>query len=289
MNKRFLINVAIVIAVSSGGLRTLRADSFAAVSITDLSATGLDALAARLVNSDAVVQSVNITGLSEQMATFTNFSAGSYAIDSGLILSTGAATAAADTYYGGPSTNEGRGGDPRLTALSGYSTFDAVGLSFNFTTNLTDLTLNYAFASAEYPDSINTPSDDIMAIYLNGTNIATIPGTSAPISVNTVNAGTNSGFFGQYSENGTTPFAYGGITSLLSAAGPIISGSNKLEIIIADGGDHILDSAVLLQDFQFADPTPPANTPEPATWTMASGALAGLLIFARKRKRAFRS
>jgi hypothetical protein len=272
----------------------MQADPFTAVGITGLSQTGLDALAARLVNPAATIQSANITGLSEQVATFTNFSTGnyvnqsgqqgSYSIGSGIILSTGAATAAADTYYGGPSTNEGGAGDPRLTALSGVPTFDAVSFSCSFTTSLPALTLNYAFASAEYPDSVGTQSDDIMAIYLNGQNIATI-GPSTPISVNTVNDGTNSSYFTQYSENGVTPFAYGGITTLLSATGPVMPGTNTLEVVIADGGDHIMDSAVLLQDFQSAGP-PPETALEPATWVTVSGVLAFPVLFAWKRKRA---
>lgn len=270
------------------------ATAFTVAPLTDISDTGKRALAARFLDPAAGLPATPvITGSTGQVGTFLNFAsyagaaqAGDFTIASGVILSTGDATAAADTYFGGPSTNELGSGDPRLTALTGNPTFDALSFFFTFTTSQPIFELNYAFASGEYPDSVGTQSDDIMAIYLNGVNIATVPGTSTAISVNTVNGGTNSDYFLRNSDLAVTPFAYGGITQLLSASGNLNTNSpNTLEFVIADGGDGIVDSAVLLQDWQGSTDPGPAPVPEPSTWVYVGTAIGAYLL---RRKLALR-
>lgn len=68
-----------------------------------------------------------------------------------------------------------------------------------------------------------------------------------PVSINSVNAGVNSSFFTQYSDP-TTPFNYGGITTLLTASANVSTTAvNTIQFTIADAVDGNVDSAVLIQ------------------------------------------
>ncbi len=191
-------------------------------------------------------QSGTFTGFDSGPYSQTGGSFGRYTIPSGVILSTGVASSATGTYTGGGSADLGGNGSPVLSALSGTPTFDAVVLTTQFTSANPTVFLNYAFASAEYPASIGSFGDPF-AIFVNGTNVALVPGTTVPVSINSVNAGVNSSFFTQYSDP-TTPFNYGGITTLLTASANVSTTAvNTIQFTIADAVDGNVDSAVLIQ------------------------------------------
>src|SRR4029079_8531064 len=81
-------------------------------------------------------------------------------------------------------------------ALSGYQTFDAAVLEFDFVPTANQVVFEYTFASDEYPEWVNTPFNDVFAFYVNGTNHAVvlqIAGERAapfvPVAVNNINNG----------------------------------------------------------------------------------------------------
>ncbi len=239
------------------------------------------ALAQSILGTGITIVGVpTLTSQPGQTGTFTDFTSGSptpFTLGTGVLLTTGIASGAEGDFIGGPSFDAGGAGNAQLSALAGNPTFDAVVLTIQFmSTNVTAM-LNFAFASASYPNDIGTSFSDPVAIYFNGTNVALVPGTGTPVSIDSINAGTNPGLYTQDSD-GSTPFNYGGVTRILTATGTVsTSGVNTLQISIADAGDGSVDSAVLLQGGSFT------SVPEPGIAALlAFGSLA--LVGQRRRQ-----
>ncbi|MEO7143899.1 MAG: choice-of-anchor L domain-containing protein [Bryobacteraceae bacterium] len=204
-----------------------------------------------------VVGTPTLSSQPGQSGTFTNFNSGPYTqsggasgqfnVGSGIILTTGIASGAEGNYIGGPSFDAGGSGNALLSAISGASTFDADVLTIQFLSTSPMLGLNFLFASAEYPGSVNSGfGNDPIGIFVNGKNVALVPGTSTPVSINSVNASANSSFFTQYS-NPNTPFNYGGVTTVLNAKANVSTTAvNTIQFAIADAVDGSVDSALLI-------------------------------------------
>jgi hypothetical protein len=263
----------------------------AGIAISGIVANGADsANAALIVNttSDANVLGNTIagTGISASNFTYTGgavasgtFSKGlvsGIGINSGIIMTSGNANlAVGGNSQTGAGLNQavpgdingvpGAAGDGDLDGLAGTTTYDASVLEFDFTTASNNVFLNFVFASEEYPEYVNSAYNDVFAFFLDGQNIALIPGTTTPVSINNINSLTNSGL---YNDNtGGTGIEYDGFTSLLTASGlGLTPGNHHIKIAIADVGDGIYDSAVFLQLNSFADtPQPAQQVPEPFT------------------------
>jgi hypothetical protein len=164
-------------------------------------------------------------------------------------------------------------------------------LQFNFVPNASTVTFQYTFASAEYPDFINTKYDDAFAFFVNGTNYALVPGTNTPVSIDTINALTNAAYFNKYNASGDQ-LPYGGETVVLTFTAPVKAGMvNTIELGIANAGDGKLDSAVFVQAGSFkTDFRPFVSVPEPATFGVLGAGFLGLALArslrGRRRNRA---
>jgi hypothetical protein len=148
------------------------------------------------------------------------------------------------------STPLGLPGDDQLSALSGNPTYDAVSYQVSVVPAGPTLHVRYAFATEEFPDYVGTQYDDVMAVYVNGVNCATVPGTSSPVSVNTINTTTNSQYFVD-NRTGATGYhtTMNGITVPLTCSVPVTPGQPvTIRIAVADSSDGVLDSAVALID-----------------------------------------
>ncbi|MDX8142031.1 choice-of-anchor L domain-containing protein [Lentzea sp. BCCO 10_0061] len=148
------------------------------------------------------------------------------------------------------STNLGGDGDSGLTALAGLPTHDAATYEVKIVPAGTTLHVKYVFASEEYPEYVGSAFNDVMAVWVGGTNCATVPGTGEAVSINTVNDKKNSSF---YVDNSTGASGYGttmdGLTTPLTCSVPVTPGQPvTVRISVADTSDHILDSAVALLD-----------------------------------------
>lgn len=92
--------------------------------------------------------------------------------------------------------------------------------------------------------------NDVMAVRVDGKNCVTVPGSSAPVSVNTINNTSNSAYF---VDNATGAAGYStsmdGLTVPLTCSVPVTVGKPvTVEIVAADASDHVYDSAVALLD-----------------------------------------
>jgi len=221
-------------------------------------------------------------GASGAAATFTG--GGNVGIASGILLTTGAATIAqGPNNSGSAGYGNGVSGLSSLNALiPGYTTYDATSLSFDFTTAGGNLYFNYVFGSEEYNEYVGSNYNDVFAFFLDGVNIALIPGTTTPVSINNVNAGANSGY---YRNNSPGPYdtQYDGLTTVLTATAlGLGAGTHHIDLAIADAGDYIYDSGVFIQAGSFSDTSTP-TVPEPSTMLLLAGGFVGLGIW-RKRQ-----
>ncbi|MEH2323576.1 MAG: choice-of-anchor L domain-containing protein [Nostoc sp.] len=246
-----------------------------AVNITTTS--NANVLVNSILGSGITVSNVTYNGASVASGTFTNGLSSGIGIDTGIILTSGNANLAC-----GPNTqddatgNNGLPGDANLNSLiPGFNTFDASTLKFDFISATGDLFFNYVFASEEYNEYVNSNYNDVFGFFLDGVNIAVLPGTNTPVSINNVNGGNplginahNSQFFINNDLSDGGPFfnlQYDGFTKVFTASAKGLSaGKHTIKLAIADAGDSVLDSAVFIQGGTFSA-QPPKSVPEPTT------------------------
>ena len=229
-----------------------------------------------------VEEATNLNNTFESYRAIGSFSGGlseNIGIESGVILSTGDIS-----QISGPndsdSTGQGLGtpGDADLDLILNPelanetedgedppegSTNDAIVLEFDFIPENEEFVFEYVFASEEYNEFANSSFNDIFAFLLDGENIALIPGTTIPVSINNINAEENTNFFrnndyGDFGENNSPlKTEFDGLTTVLGVRGFVTPGkTHHLKLVIADTGDSILDSAVFLKAGSLS--TPPA-------------------------------
>lgn len=210
-------------------------------------------------------------------ATYFENPSGKPNIRQGILLSTGRAKNAI-----GPnsSTSIGVGnfkrGDRNLERLARGKTYDAVILEFDFIPMLDSLSFNFFFASDEYVEYVNSQFNDVFAFYIRGpgfqglTNLAVIPGTNTPITVNNVNPIKNKQYYidnycwgrdGRYRKDREAYLdkellqimEFDGMTTLLRARCKVRPGEKyTIRMAIADVADDRYDSAVFLEAKSFA-------------------------------------
>ncbi|MCY2991103.1 MAG: choice-of-anchor L domain-containing protein, partial [Planctomycetota bacterium] len=208
---------------------------------------------------------VNTTSGVFTSAGFFTGGAASIGIDSGVILATGDATVA-----NGPNTLENASGvasglgDTTLNTLLGVTTRDTSTLEFPFHFVGGTLYFNFVFASEEYNELVGAAGPDAFAILVTDLttstvrNLAVVPGTTTPISRNTVNGGNplgtgavNTRYYrnnslangGKYVDN----FGYDGFTDVFTAQTALPAGNYKVKFAISDVGGLTGDSALLIQ------------------------------------------
>jgi gliding motility-associated-like protein len=213
-------------------------------------------------------------------------------IDTGIVLTTGRAKTTTSGFefgvnagvfsqaaYSFPSGFGFAPGDDDLDDLlssfgSSVTTNDACVLEFDFIPAGDTVKFDYVFGSEEYPEYACATVNDIFGFFISGgaytglNNIALIPGTDIPVTVNTINKapdgmlfgtmgnctsmGTGSPFSEFYVDNldllGSEEVVYDGFTTVLQAvAGVSPCDTYHLKIAIADGGDATYDSGVFLK------------------------------------------
>jgi hypothetical protein len=187
----------------------------------------------------------------------------------GLLLTTGSAISASGTATELASENSALMSDPDLAALAESPIYDACVLSFDCIPIGDTLLFNYVFGSEEYPEYVCS-FNDVFGLFLSGpeitgpfsgnaANLALLPGTQTPISINTVNNGnelsqgcmpTNVEYFIDNAE-GTT-IAYDGFTVNLLATVVVVPGETyHFKLAVGDAMDAVFDSGVFLEAFSF--------------------------------------
>jgi gliding motility-associated-like protein len=228
------------------------------------------ALAQKLAGAGITIINANLVCSGTANGIFTVQSS-NLGLDSGIVLTTGHATAVAGNESGLTSYNNNTNGDPALQTLSGASTTrDACILQFDLVPKGDTIKFDYVFGSEEYINSICGPYNDAFAFFISGPgiagnqNMAQVPGTSIPVAVNSINngvpgaygslpnctsMGAGSPFTAYYNNNisGTT-VAYRGLTSVLTAAHAVNPcDTYHLKLTIADALNGLYDSGVFIK------------------------------------------
>lgn len=204
----------------------------------------------------ASVTNVTYTG-SNTSVGFFNATSTNLNLDSGIVMCTGdIVNAIGPNNAGTVGTNLNLLGDADLTAISGNATNDAAVLTLDFQALGDTFSFNFVFGSEEYPEFANSNFNDVFAFLITGPkpgggtynneNIALLPGTTTPVTINNVNATNNPQY---YVDNaGGATIQYDAFTVVLEAtAGVIPDSTYSLKIAIADVFDGAYDSGVFLQ------------------------------------------
>lgn len=225
-----------------------------ALSVTDLTTLTPNDLVSSILGPGVTVTNVQYTGNSVSAGAFTG-GANVVGFESGIILSTGKATSVVGVSSDFASTDNGLPGDAQLGTLSGTTTFDATVLQFSFIPKTSAVGFQYVFASEEYPDFVGSQFNDVFAFFLNGSNVALIPGTNIPVTINNVNAGANSQFFVN-NTTGVVATSMNGLTTVLFAIGGVVPNQvNTIRMAIADASDAAFDSNVFIKAGSFGAAT----------------------------------
>ncbi len=171
--------------------------------------------------------------------------------------------------------------DPDMQAIAGGAPiFNVAKYTITFIPIADTLRFRYAFASEEYPEFVCSEFNDIFGFFISGPgingpyennaiNIARIPGTDLPVTINNVNSGLvgasgilencmpplGSLAYGQYYNNnegsGNMP-VYDGITDVFTAEAVVQPCQvYTIKLVICDVSDAVYDSGVFLEAKSF--------------------------------------
>ena len=253
------------------------------------------ALAQSLVGAGVAIKNVKYTGALRAAGTFTS-SANVLGFTSGIVLSSGSArNVAGMNCEDGMSVDNGEPGDVDLNTIvgAGNTTNDAAVLEFDFVPTSSTISFQYVFGSEEYPDFVGA-FNDVFGFFLtapDGTpvNLALIPGTNLPVSINDVNDGnttvtppiapTNPQFYVnnqvQFSATGPLPpvdTELNGLTTVLGAQATVTPGlTYHIKLAVADANDFALDSNVFVQAGSLSSANVTANPTSLAFGSQAQG------------------
>jgi gliding motility-associated-like protein len=239
----------------------------------------------QLVQSVVVGQGINVSNIkfngsatsanivSDQVGLFTNGATTNIDIDKGIILSTGNSAIAVgpnDRDLATLPTSNPFVGDNDLYILSNNQVIKNVAiLEFDFVPTGNKLSFNFVFASEEYPEFVNDSYNDNFGFFLSGPgiagpfsggakNIALIPSTTLPVSINNLNNGNSNTGPCEYclyyvNNEGGTSIQYDGFTKILAANADVECGQTyHIKLAIANVGDNNYDSAVFIEGASFS-------------------------------------
>ncbi len=194
---------------------------------------------------------------------YFNGSIGSTGFNEGIVLTSGsAASAEGPNNSGSTGFNSSGGSDIDLQALiPGYTINDAAILEFDFIPASDSLQFDFIFGSDEYPEWVASDYNDVFRFSLSGPgitgpysnnsiNIALIPGTAMPVTIDNINAGTNAAYYISDSYGGD--MEYDGATIPITAKATVQACETyHIKIAIGDAGDSSYDSGVFLNAKSF--------------------------------------
>lgn len=257
----------------TGALTLLASVSFCQLTV-DPSVTPTQAVEDFLLGPGVTVTNITFSGSSNQIGSFDSQNS-NIPIPLGVALATGDISVAVGPNNIGSSTvgggNFGASDADLLLANPGYTFNDAAILEFDFIPNEDVISFNFVWASEEYPEFVNSTFNDAFGFFLSGpgisgpytdnaANIALVPGTTLPITIDNINAGdndfgcTNCEFYNINTSN-TDPNGtqMDGFTVSLEASASVQAGEvYHIKLVVADAGDTAYDSVVFLESGSFS-------------------------------------
>ena len=226
-------------------------------------------------------------------------------LDQGFVMTTGLAQSSGN--FGGADlasigdasfVNNSNAYTEEIAAISNQSTIRDVAIfRINFIPTGDTLLFRYVFASDEYPTFVCSNFNDVFGFFLEGEdpetgtstvrNLAQIPGTDLPVSINSINNGVPGSYpGGSYlycteEFNGSLDFAnlfnqvppfiaptYNGFTDVLVAKSDVVPCQEyQMTLVIADVGDALWDSGIFFEANSFCSFSGSHGTTERLTIT----------------------
>ena len=242
-------------------------------------------MAQTLAGQGVTISNATLNCANNAYAQFTSAPAG-LGITDGILLTSGSAMDVNqnnDIFFNPQaSVDNGLFGDASLDASLALNSptlisTDACVLTFDITVFGDTLKFDYRFGSEEYDNYVCSGFNDVFGFYVSGANpaggnyveqnVALIPGTNTPVSINTVNDGVSDDLFSTVPcqlnntafYSGVIPgVVYSGNTELLQAVVPTVACSTyTMKLAIGDGSesfflDRIFDSGVFLKAGSFS-------------------------------------
>ena len=212
-------------------------------------------MAQTIFGAGITIVSASYTGQSNQVGIYSGADTTSPGVapsDSGLILSTGKV---ADFTQGSgdaniaenTSTDYTKPGDAMLSQVSGQQTFDAAVFTSTFIPTGDTLTMQLVWSSEEYLEYVRSGFNDAVAIWVNGVP-ATLTIGSGDITIDNINTMSNENLYvDNPAASNTFNTEMDGFTVTLTLKAPVIPNQqNTFRLAIADAGDGVYDSAVLI-------------------------------------------
>ena len=273
---RLLFCLLVILSNSRSGLGQFTFENPANVNASSMAQT--------LAGQGVTISNATLNCANNAHAQFTSAPVG-LGITDGVVLTSGSAidiNQNNDVFFNPQaSVNNGLFGDPDLDASlsGGLISTDACVLVFDITVFGDTLKFDYRFGSEEYDNYVCDAYNDVFGFYVSGANpaggnynqqnIALIPGTTTPVSINTVNDGISDALFPPlgitcdltntaYYEGVIPGVVYSGNTVLLEATLPTVACSTyTMKLAIGDGSDvflqdRIYDSGVFLKAGSFS-------------------------------------
>ncbi|SMY08124.1 Hint domain-containing protein [Flavimaricola marinus] len=218
--------------------------------------TGADAMEmAEAIFGDSVeVVSASYSGSYYSSAIYTNGESISPNVvpgDTGVILSTGAATYFTNSGGGSndySNTSYNSGGEnynDSFDDVAGTYTYDAAYMDIVFIPDGDVMTMQFVFASDEYPEYSDSIYNDVVLVEVNG-EVIPLSVTNSSTSVTEINQNENVNLY-----NDNTADQYNtemdGFTVTMTLTIPVVAGEeNSIRIGIADASDSNYDSNLLI-------------------------------------------
>ncbi len=219
-----------------------------------------------LVGNGVTVSNVTFNGqagptASNQIGSFVSTGVTNLGFASGLLLSSGGVAGMLGPNNSGglttPITGTSLTNDPQLQSLApGSNMNDCAVLEFDFIPISDTIKFRFVFGSEEYMEYVNTSYNDVFGFFISGANpngpayvnknIALIPNTTMPITIDNVNANVNAQYY--ISNPSTGAIQFDGFTVVLTAKIKVVPCTQyHLKLAVADRGDFSLDSGVFLE------------------------------------------
>lgn len=255
-----------------------------------------------LVGQGVAVSNITVNGLPANQvvvqAGYFNSDSSNIGLSEGFMLSSGGVVSAIGPNDAAGNTVPGIGDgyqDADIASITApNSSNDVIAVEFDFIPNGDTVVFNYVFGSEEYNYYVCGPYMDAFGFFISGPgivgpysspvgfpdgaiNIALIPGTDIPVSINTVNQGApggnypvqgcppggldNSQYFLDYDYlvNGfpnpydSTESQLDGMTVVMQAIAYVTCGvPYHIKLVICDAGDSVFDSYVFLEKDSFS-------------------------------------
>jgi gliding motility-associated-like protein len=270
----FLVSTAVFLFGTSAFSQITVTNTQTPIQLVENVLLGFGVTASNITVNGTPLNSTNIQG----NVSYFDASGTAFPIPTGVLLTTGNGIAAIGPNSSGSFTNNAPATpsvatDPHLISIANAAPTNGVVLEFDFVPSGDTISFNYIFGSDEYPEFSPSTFNDAFGFFLwgpgitgpyalggypaGGSNLAIIPGTTTPVTIN--NLGPGAGQFPQFYTNNLGGAAYGtaiqydGTTVTLSANATVQCNQiYHIKLAISNVGDQSYDSGVFLQANSFS-------------------------------------